>query len=96
MAMSLKALQLGKSPAEVAYNLAINYGYKSNNVPRETQDPNKKIETIQAGQRTQAMPSGGKASPTLTLSALETMDDDDFDKLISDDASWKKMIRQMG
>ena len=94
LAMSLKALQLGKSPAEVAYNLAINYGYRAS-VPRETSDAAKKIESIQEGQKTQSMPSGGKPSPTLTLAALEQMDDEDFNKLVDDDASWKKLIRQM-
>ena len=94
LSMSLKALQMGKSPAEVAYNLAINYGYKSG-VTNQVSDAAKKIQSIQEGQKTQTIPSGGKVATTLTLAALETMDDDDFNKMVDDPNLWNKMIRQM-
>lgn len=96
LAMSLKALQMGKSPAEVAYQLATNYGYKvASSEPKIASDAAKKIETIAAGQKTASMPAGGTKQTTLTLAALESMDDDDFNKLVEDDASWKKLVRQM-
>lgn len=93
LAMSLKALQMGKSPAEVAYQLAVNYGYKAATAP--SSDAAKKIETIQAGQKTASMPAGGSKQTTLTLSALEQMDDDDFNKLVDDPKSWNKLVKQM-
>lgn len=93
LAMSLKALQMGKSPAEVAFQLAVNYGYRA--TEKEASEAAKKIGTIQEGQKTASMPSGGAKQVTLTLAALESMDDDDFNKLVDDSASWKKLISQM-
>lgn len=95
LAMSLKSLQMGKSPAEVAYQLAVNYGYKAGSEPAKTSEAAKKIETIQAGQKTGSLPAGGSKTTALTLSALEQMDDDDFNKLVDDPSSWNKLVRQM-
>lgn len=99
MAMSLKALQMGKSPAEVAYQLAINYGYKAAQAPDPVaaEAAKKQIATLQAGTKAGAasMPTGGTKQTALTLAALEQMDDDDFNKLVEDDTQWKKLIRQM-
>jgi hypothetical protein len=93
LAMSLKALQMGKSPAEVAYQLAVNYGYRAGSV--QASEAAKKITTIQEGQKTNSMPSGGSKSTPLTLQALESMDDDDFNKLVDDPTAWNKLVRQM-
>ena len=90
LAMSFKALQMGKSPAEVAYNLAVNYGYKATQT-----DTGKKIIALQEGQKTAAMPSGGSKASAVTLATLEGMDDDEFNKLVDDPSSWSKLIRQM-
>lgn len=96
LAMSLKALQMGKSPAEVAYQLAVNYGYRAGSEPaKAASEAAKKIETIQAGQKTGSLPAGGSKTTALTLSALEQMDDDDFNKLVDDPAQWNKLVRQM-
>lgn len=96
LAMSLKALQMGKSPAEVAYQLAVNYGYKTaSSEPKTTTEAAKKIVAIQEGQKTDSMPPGGTKHTNLTLAALESMDDDDFNKLVEDDGAWKKLVRQM-
>lgn len=95
LAMSAKALQMGKSPAEVAYQLAKNYGFKAA-APTPGADPSRKIQNIQEGQRTAAMPAGGTKPAGLSLAALEQMDDDEFNKLVEDDAAWKKLVRQMG
>ena len=93
LAMSLKALQMGKSPAEVAYQLAVNYGYKAEVKPAS--DAAKKIEAMQAGQKTASMPAGGSKTSTLTLTAIEQMDDDEFNKIIDDPIAWSKLIKQM-
>mgnify|MGYP001262099785 CR=1 FL=1 len=96
MAMSLKSLQMGKSPAEVAYQLATNYGYKAGSEQPKSAEAAKKIAVLQEGQKAgAAMPAGGTKQSALTLAALESMDDDDFNKLVEDDTSWKKLIRQM-
>lgn len=94
LAMSFKALQMGKSPAEVAYNLAVNYGYKAAQAEQK-QDAAKKVEAIQEGQKTASMPAGGTKQQTLTLDAIAQMDDDEFNQLVDDPAAWKKLVRQM-
>lgn len=85
------ALQKGKNPAQVAYELARNYGYQAK---KTEPDLEKKIETIEKGQKLPAMPSGGRKEQALSLAALEQMDDDEFNKLIDDPAQWKKLISQ--
>ena len=95
LAMSFKALQMGKSPAEVAFNLAVNYGYRKAE-PKAEPDAAKKIDAINQGQKTAAMPAGGTKSEVLTLAALEQMDDEEFNKLIDDPSAWKKLVKQMG
>ena len=90
MALAVRALQAGKSPAELAYQVARNQGFTG------VAAPNKVIENIQKGQRASpSMPSGGQrpASETVSLAALEQMDDDEFNKLVDDPERWKKLMR---
>lgn len=94
MAMSLKALQAGKNPAEVAFQLAVNYGFKVEQADVKN-DPQKKIATLQQGQRAAAsMPSGGGKTAPMSIEALAQLDDDEFNKAIDDPAVWKKLISQ--
>ena len=91
MALAVRALQAGKSPAELAYQVAKNQGYtaKAPGVDR--------IANIEKGQKaTPSMPSGGVKAPTETVSitALADMDDDEFNKLIDDPEKWKKLIKK--
>ena len=89
MAMAVRALQAGKSPAELAYQVAKNQGY----APAAT---NKTIENIQKGQKASpSMPGGGQKPPmeSLSVTALADMDDDEFNKLIDDPEKWKKLMR---
>lgn len=98
MAMSLKALQAGKNPAEVAFQLAVNYGFKAGQPDQQLNaqpDAQKKIATLQQGQRAAAsMPSGGGKSVPMSIEALAQLDDDEFNKAIDDPAVWKKLISQ--
>ena len=92
LGIAQKALSLGKNPAAVAYDMAKNYGYQGKQKP---EDPEKKIETIEKGQKaTPSMPSGGKKESPLSLTALEAMDDDEFNKIIDDPVQWRKLISQ--
>lgn len=96
LAMSLKSFQMGKSPAEVAYQLALNYGYKAGSgQAKEASDVAKKIDALNEGKKTASLPAGGSKQTPLTLAALEQMDDDEFNKLVDDPAQWKKLISQM-
>lgn len=90
MALAVRALQAGKSPAEMAYQLAKIEGYTA------AASNSKIIENIQKGQKASpSMPAGGQKPPTETsaLAALEQMDDEEFNQLIDDPEKWKKLIR---
>lgn len=87
--LSHGSISQGRNPAEVAYQMAKNYGFAG--APKAAPS----IETLQKGQKaTPSMPSGGKPEANLSLTALEQMDDDEFNKLIDDPKAWRKLISQ--
>ena len=85
--LAKSAIQAGKNPAQVAYELAKNYGYKAK---AKEPDLEKKIETIERGQKLPSMPSGGKKESPLTT--IEAMDDDELNAAIDDPVKWRKLI----
>jgi hypothetical protein len=90
MALAVRALQSGKSPAELAYQVAKNQGYSAKAPGVD------KIANIQKGQAASpSMPSGGQRAPTeaISLAALEQMDDEEFNQLVDDPEKWKKLMR---
>lgn len=91
MAMAARALQAGRSPAEMAYQLAKNQGYAPKAATNSNSD---KIANIQKGQKaTPSMPSGGGVKKEgISLEDIANMDDDQFDEMLSDD-NWKKLLR---
>jgi hypothetical protein len=93
MALAVRALQAGKSPAELAYQVAKNQGYTAKSAASAVD----RIANIEKGQKASpSMPTGGtKAATEVTgIEQLAQMDDDEFNKLIDDPAAWKKLIRQ--
>jgi hypothetical protein len=94
MGLAAQALQKGKNPAEVAYQLAKNYGYQ----PKAKEaGEERKLETIKRGQEeaSKSLGGGGGKQPVITLAELERMSEEDLDKLVENDAEWKKLTRQM-
>ena len=89
--LSVQALRMGKSPAEVVYALAKNAGYAKSAPAGGAQT----LANIEKGQKaTPSMPGGGqKAAGDISIADINSMDDDEVDKLIGDDASWKKLLR---
>lgn len=90
MALAVRALQAGKSPAELAYQVSKNQGYTAKAPGVD------KIANIQKGQAASpSMPSGGQRAPkeAISLAALEQMDDDEFNQLVDDPEKWKKLMR---
>ena len=80
------SLNNNKNPAEVVYSMAKSWGYKA--AGAEKSELQQKVETIDKGQQesqTLADAGGAPDSADLSLSDIETMTDDDFDKL------WNKM-----
>lgn len=83
VAMAAQALRIGKNPAEVAYEYAKRAGYK----PQATGN---NIETLKRGAEASKTVPSGSGEPALTLEALASMNDDDFDALV-DDKNWSKL-----
>lgn len=74
-ALANQAMQQGRNPGEVVYQLAKHWGYK--NTPKES--PEKTIERLEAGQKAAKTLNGG-ASPSVTLKDIEQMSEAEFDK----------------
>lgn len=89
-AIAQRALQDGVNPAERAYAMAKEMGYRPNAAP---QDPARKLQRIAEGQRTSASLSdaAGSAKPQLDAKALAEMPDDDFAKIWAN----RKQVRQI-
>lgn len=82
------ALQNNKNPADVVYTMAKSWGYKQAAGQAEKTDLDKQVETIQKGQQesqTLSDAGGTPDSADISLSDIESMSDNDFDKL------WDKM-----
>ena len=89
LALSVSTLERGRSPAEAAYNLAKAKGYKpqtKSETPTEkpTKDADsleEQMKRLEAGQKMAQSNSGGQSEGKLTLAAIESMSDDEFDRL---------------
>lgn len=90
--LAAAALQGGKSPTEVLYNIAKRYGFKSVAKQEGTSQNASKLETIQKGQEAAKTQSGGKPDGPITLEALSKLDDAEFDRVIADENLWAKAI----
>ena len=79
------SLQNNKNPAEVVYTMAKSWGYNAAGKAGKT-DLENKVDTIEKGQQESKTLSdaGGAAESTgLSLADIETMSDEEFDKLWS-------------
>lgn len=77
------ALANNKNPAEVVYTMANSWGYKAAGQAEKT-ELDKKVEAIEKGQaesQTLSDAGGTPDSTDLSLTDIESMSDDDFDKL---------------
>ena len=78
----------GRSPAEIAYNLAKARGYN----PTPTQDPQQRIQTAQRGTAAAASLGGGSStSGGVSARQLLAMSDDEFAAATSGD-KWRKLM----
>lgn len=80
-ALSQYAIKQGKSPAEIVYNLAKQYGYKAKSVDNT-------LHTIEQGQKeaSKTLSTGGKTEGNLSAETLISMDGAEFD------AAWEKLF----
>lgn len=104
--MASNAIQAGKNPAEVAYNLARSWGYQPGGQQQNGQQQNspprgpngqftaeQKLDMAERGQQASRSLSagGGRAPAGMTLESLATMSDEDFFKVAHDEAKWRKV-----
>jgi len=78
------ALQSGKDPAQVTYELAKKSGFK------KSQGQN--MDTLKKGvEASRSVPSGRNTETTLSIEGLAKLSDEDFDKLVDDPKAWSKL-----
>jgi hypothetical protein len=82
--IGVSALQQGKNPAQVLYEMAKNYGYKTPEAEPEKKDTTaeKTIEELEKGQEATKKVGAGEAPKEgeLTLAEIMKLDGDEFDK----------------
>jgi len=84
MALSQRALQSGKNPAEVVYELSKRYGYKRAQEQKPADTLQSQVDKLEKGQKASQTLSGTSSAleeNPLNLANVSTMSDDDFDKL---------------
>lgn len=79
MDIAAKAVQMGKNPAELCYNMAKRYGYVS---PKPAVAPENKLDTIKKGLETSKDLERAAPPATLTQTNLREMSDKDLDKMV--------------
>jgi len=88
LGIAAKALQDGVSPAERMYRIAEARGYRKQEAKSENKQAEQKIQQIEKGVQASKSLAGGGASPqSLSLEALASLPDDEFDR------QWDKMVR---
>lgn len=87
-ALAATAYRNGINPCERLYELAKHRGYKN----QSTQASSDKFNQLERGMKASKSlgAPGGSAPQAMTLEALASMDDDDFDK------NWEKIMRKFG
>jgi hypothetical protein len=82
--IAMVAMQQGKNPAELIYQLATRAGYKATKAPSNTGETT--LETVLKGQETasQTLSKGGEAEKGNTMDALLNADGETFDKMWED------------
>lgn len=89
LAVASRALQMGKHPAALLFDVAKRYGF----VPKPPAAPTKQMENLQKGQQAappQIPPAG--PTPDLTLEAVKGMNGEQMDKLVESDELWHKVV----
>jgi hypothetical protein len=90
IALGKLALQQGKNPAQVAYQMAKRYGFKEAPAQPAAEQT---IATVAKGMQASKTVQGGAAVAGVTLANLADLDDATLDAIIKDDAKWEKLIR---
>lgn len=89
--IALRAMQAGKNPAELAYQMAKRMGYQA---PPPKQDPTSKVEQIKKGlEAAKGVPDGKQPGTVdVNLESLQGASDADINKVV--ESGWEKLFGQ--
>lgn len=86
------AIQQGKNPAEIMYQMSKRHGYSASSVKQAVQQSTTKLDTIQRGQQTsKPLSAAPPANDDISLETLKNASEADLNKLVLDDKSWNKI-----
>lgn len=92
-----KAIQAGKDPAAVIYNIAKRYGFaapQKDDKEDKKSDGESKLKQLEKGMEASKGNGGGSGPDDMSLASLATMDDEQIDRLVNDKDWWNKNIRR--
>lgn len=90
IALAAAALQQGKNPAAMVYNMAKRYGYAPKAAPVS---PAAKLSNLAKGAPAAFMPAKAAATDTpLTFENLKDASNSDLNALVKDDNAWAKFV----
>ena len=89
IAIAQTAIQTGKNPAAVMYEMAKRHGYAAK--PAGATPPASKLDVLKAGMDAAKLPPAASQPPAdLTLASIKSASDADLDKLVQSDDAWAK------
>ena len=90
LAIADTALRNGRSPAEAAYQMALAAGWKKKEAEKPAENV-QKMESLQKGVKAaQSLGSGGTPTGKLTVDAVASMSEDEFDEFMKS-GGWSKL-----
>lgn len=94
--LSENAINQGKNPAAVIYDMARRHGYAPPTTPNPaTTTPNQKIDQIAAAQAAaRTVPAQPTAAEDITMETLKNASDTDLNKMVMDEKTWAKISGQ--
>lgn len=91
LSIAARALQQGKNPAEIVYNMAKRYGYAKKDVPPTKEEGANKLDQIKKGlDASKTLDERGTPPAEPSIENLENMSDADLNKLVEQD--WEKVF----
>lgn len=99
IAIAQIALQTGKNPAAVMYDMAKRHGYAPTAQQQAAAQgkPTSKVDLLQAGMAAAKQPqAAAQPAENLTMAGLKQASDSDLDKLVQSDDAWAKLTGSGG
>jgi DNA repair ATPase RecN len=86
------AIQQGKNPAEIMYQMSKRHGFNPSSVKQPVQQSTTKLDILQRGQQSsKQLAATPPSNDDITLDTLKNASEADLNKLVLDDKSWNKI-----